>query len=50
MGGRDLNTRQLTGMDRTYWFELGQFHTGERPVSQQPGVRLYDGEEKVSYL
>lgn len=34
-------------MDRTYWYEIGQFLPGERVVSQQSGVRLYDGEEKV---
>ena len=37
-------------MDRTYWYELGQFAAGEKVVSQQPGVRLYDGEDRVSHV
>ena len=34
-------------MDRTYWFEVGTFLPGEKVVSQQSGVRLYDGEDRV---
>lgn len=36
-------------MDRTYWYEIGQFLPGEKVVSQQPGVRLYEGEEKTTF-
>ena len=36
-------------MDRTYWYEIGQFLPGEKVVSQQPGVRLYDGEDKTTF-
>ena len=35
-------------MDRMYWLELGQFQPGEEVVSQQAGLRLYDGEDRVS--
>ncbi len=35
-------------MDRTYWCEVGQFLPGEKVVSQQTEVRLYDGEDRVS--
>ena len=34
-------------MDRTYWFEIGHYLPGEKVMSQQSGVRLYDGEDKV---
>ena len=37
-------------MDRAYWFEIGHFLPGEKVVSQQSGVRLYDGEDKVQTL
>ena len=34
-------------MDRTYWCEFGHFQPGEKEVTQQRGVRLYDGDERV---
>lgn len=36
-------------MDRTYWFEVGTFLPGEKVVSQQSGVRLYDGEDRTTF-
>lgn len=36
-------------MDRTYWLEEVSFLPGEKVVVQQAVVRLYDGEEKVSF-
>ena len=33
-------------MDRTYWYEH-EFLPGEKVLSQQGGVRLYDGEDRV---
>ena len=36
-------------MDRTYWIEVGQFLPGEKVILQQRVVRLYEGEERVSF-
>lgn len=36
-------------MDRTYWCEFGTFLPGEKGVGQQRGVRLYDGDDRVSH-
>ena len=35
-------------MDRTYWINSNELLVGETVVSQQSGVRLYDGEDRVS--
>ena len=35
-------------MDRTYWVDTGELLLGETVISQQPGLRLYDGEDRVS--
>lgn len=37
-------------MDRTYWIQVGQFLPGEKVILQQKVVRLYDGEESVSFV
>lgn len=37
-------------MDRTYWIDSGELFVGETVVSQQSGLRLYDGEDRVSPL
>jgi len=34
-------------MDRTYWLEHGKFLPGEKVISQQPGLRIYEGEDRV---
>ena len=39
-----------TSMDRTYWLEEVNLLLGEKVIVQQTGVRLYDGEEKVSFF
>lgn len=36
-------------MDRVYWVEVGQLLPGEKVVSQQSSIRLYDGEDKTSF-
>ena len=36
-------------MDRTYWEDSGDQLLGETVVSQQSGVRLYDGEDRVTH-
>ena len=35
-------------MDRTYWVDSGDLLLGETVVSQQSGLRLYDGEDRVT--
>ena len=37
-------------MDRTYWIQVGQFLPGEKVILQQKVVRLYDGDERVSFV
>ena len=37
----------MLGMDRSYWYEHGEFVPGEKVLFQQGGIRLYDGEERV---
>ena len=37
-------------MDRTYWVDSGDLLLGETVVSQQSGLRLYDGENRVTTL
>jgi len=35
-------------MDRSYWFDHGQYATGEKTLFQQGGIRIYDGEDRVT--
>lgn len=36
-------------MDRCYWYEHGEFVSGEKVLFQQGGLRLYDGEERTTF-
>ena len=44
-----LSCQQRRDMDRTYWEDSGDQLLGETVVSQQSGVRLYDGEDRVTH-
>jgi len=37
-------------MDRFYWVVANEHYLGETVIAQQSGVRLYNGEDRVSTL